>query len=161
MRESDPSPGSLLSFSQEITPGGAIALMERPVNRAPLPASMKAVVACISILLIAACANVESQRRARQIVGNWRYVDDLQSCRYSFSSDGSFTGEVRLRARLVSKFAGRWSITGQSLNYTYFSDALGRIPTGATDRDELLEVKQDSFVIRAANGERRRYLRTR
>jgi hypothetical protein len=135
--------------------------MERPVNRAPHPASMKAVVAFISILLIAACANVESQRRARQVVGNWRYADEVQSCRYSFSSDGSFTGEVRLRARLISKFTGRWSITGQSVHYTYLSDALGRIPTGATDRDELLEVKEGSFVIRAANGERRRYLRVR
>ena len=135
--------------------------MERPVNRAPLPASMKAAVAIISVLLIAACANVESQSRARQLVGNWRYADEVQSCRYAFSSDGSFTGAVRLRGRLVSKFSGRWSITGQSLHYTYLSDALGRIPAGATDRDELLEVKQDSFVIQAANGERRRYLRTR
>jgi len=122
---------------------------------------MKAVVAFISILLIAACANVESQRRDRQLVGNWRYADEVQSCRYSFSRDGSFTGEVRLRARLISKFTGRWSITGQSLHYTYLSDALGRIPPGAIDRDELLEVKEDSFVIRAANGERRRYLRMR
>ena len=104
---------------------------------------------------------MESQSRARQLVGNWRYADERQSCRYSFNSDGSFTGEVRLRARLVSKFTGRWSITGRSLHYTYLSDTLGRIPAGATDRDELLEVKHDSFVIQAANGDRRRYLRTR
>jgi len=122
---------------------------------------MKAVVAFVSILLIAACANVESQRRSRQLVGNWRYADELQSCRYSFNRDGSFTGEVRLQERLVSKFTGRWSIKGQSLHYTYLSDALGSIPAGATDRDELLEVKKDSFIIRAANGDRRRYVRMR
>jgi hypothetical protein len=66
---------------------------------------------------------------------------------------------VRLRNRLVSRFTGRWSIKGQSLHYTYLSDALGRIPAGATDRDELLEVKKDSFIIQAVNGDRRRYLR--
>jgi len=135
--------------------------MERPVNRAPLLASMRAILAFLSILLITACANVESLSRVRELVGDWRYADKIQSCRYSFSRDGSFTGEVRLQKRLVSKFTGRWSIQGQSLHYTYLSDALGRIPAGATDRDELLEVKKDSFVIHAANGDRRRYVRTR
>ena len=135
--------------------------MERPVKGAPLPARMKAILAFTSILLIAACACVESQSRVGQLVGDWRYADKIQSCRYSFNRDGSFTGEVRLQKRLVSKFTGRWSIKGQSLNYAYLSDALGRIPAGATDRDELLEVKKDSFVIQAANGDRRRYARVR
>lgn len=121
----------------------------------------KAILAFLLIFLITACASVESQSRVRQLVGDWRYADEIQSCRYSFSRDGSFTGEVRLRTKLVSKFTGRWSITGKSLNYTYLSDALGRIPAGATDRDELLEVKKDSFVIQAANGDRRRYVRMR
>jgi hypothetical protein len=136
--------------------------MKRPVKGAPLSASMKkAILAFLSIFLITACASVESQSRVRQLVGDWRYADEIQSCRYSFSRDGSFTGEVRLRTKLVSKFTGRWSIKGKSLNYTYLSDALGRIPAGATDRDELLEVKKDSFMIQAANGDRRRYVRMR
>ena len=135
--------------------------MERPVKSAPLLASMRAIFAFLSILLVTACASVESQSRVRELVGDWRYADKIQSCRYSFRRDGSFTGEVRLQKRLVSKFTGRWSIKGQSLHYTYLSDALGRIPAGATDRDELLEVKTDSFIIQAANGARRRYLRVR
>lgn len=161
MRESDPSPGSLSSFSPGTTLHSAIALAMRPVKGVPLPASMKAIFAFLSILLVTACAGVESQSRVRQLVGDWHYADKVQSCHYSFSGDGSFTGEVRLRARLVSKFTGRWGIKGQALHYIYLADALGRIPAGATDRDELLEVRKDSFVIQAANGERRRYIRMR
>lgn len=74
-------------------------------------------------------------------------------------SDGSFTGDVRLRKKLISKFNGRWSVRGQTLLYSYVGDELGRIPAGATDRDQLLEIKNDSFVIQAANGDRRRYVR--
>jgi hypothetical protein len=129
------------------------------VNRAALPLLMKAVVAFISLLSLAACATLESPSRSRQLVGNWRYADQVQSCRYSFKSDGSFTGEVKLRKKLISKFKGRWSVRGQTLLYSYVSDALGRIPAGATDRDQLLEIKKDSFVIQAANGDRRRYVR--
>jgi hypothetical protein len=120
---------------------------------------MKAILALISLLSLAACATVDSSSRARQLVGNWRYADQVQSCHYSFMSDGSFTGEVRLRSKLISKFEGQWSVRGQILLYSYVSDALGRIPAGATDRDQLLEIKKDSFVIQAANGDRRRYVR--
>lgn len=120
---------------------------------------MKAVLAFISVLSIAACTTLNRPAADRQLVGDWRYADRVQSCHYSFKSDGSFTGEVRMRSKLVSKFTGRWSVKGKTLFYRYVSDALGRIPAGATDQDELLEVNGDSFVIRAANGDRRRYVR--
>jgi hypothetical protein len=129
------------------------------VNRAALPFLMKAVLAFISLLSLATCATVDSSRRGRQLLGSWRYTDQIQSCQYSFKSDGSFTGEVKLRKKLISKFKGRWSVRGQTLLYSYVSDALGRIPAGTTDRDQLLEIGKDSFVIEAANGERRRYVR--
>ena len=129
------------------------------MNRAPLPLLMKAVLAFISLLSLAACATVESPRRAQQLVGNWRYADQIQSCHYSFKNDGSFTGEVKLWKKLISKFSGLWSVRGQTLLYRYVGDALGRIPPGATDRDQLLEISKNSFVIQAANGERRRYVR--
>jgi hypothetical protein len=129
------------------------------VNRAALLLLMKAVLAFISLLSLAACATLESSSRSRQLVGNWRYADQVQSCRYSFQGDGSFTGEVKLRRKLISKFKGRWSIQGETLFYSYVSDTLGRIPAGAIDRDQLLEVQKDSFVIQAANGDRRRYMR--
>ena len=120
---------------------------------------MKAVLVFISLLLLAACATIDSNGRARQLVGNWRYKDEVQSCQYSFKSDGLFTGEVKLRKKLISEFKGRWSIRGQTLLYSYVSDALGRIPAGATDRDQILEIRKDFFVIQAANGDRRRYER--
>lgn len=93
------------------------------------------------------------------LVGEWRYADQTQSCHYAFKEDGTFTGEVIYRTRLISKFKGRWTVNGNALLYTYLSDALGRIPAGATDRDKLLGIQKDSFLIEAADGSRRRYLR--
>lgn len=122
---------------------------------------MKAVFVVVSMLLSAACTAVGPSSTARPLLGDWRYADPVQSCQYSFKSDGSFTGEVRIRAKLVSKFTGRWSVSGPRLSYRYLSDAMGSIPPGTTDHDQLLEVKSDSFLIQAANGERRRYRRIR
>jgi hypothetical protein len=121
---------------------------------------MKSIIALMSLLLLASCASVDTGRHP-SLVGNWLYADAVQSCRYSFEADGTFRGEVRLNNRAVSRFKGTWAVKGDVLLYTYLSDLFGRIPAGAKDRDRLLEVGKDSFLIQAANGEQRRYRRLR
>jgi hypothetical protein len=121
---------------------------------------MKPVFAALLLLSLGGCASVEHGSRAR-LVGHWRYADRQQSCDYAFERNGSFTGEVQFQKRIVSRFNGRWSLRGDALLYTYLSDAFGRIPPGTTDRDQILEIKERSFLIRAANGEQRRYQRLR
>jgi len=120
---------------------------------------MKAAFLLITCLL-ASCASFPPQGR-NSLVGEWKYADNLQSCRYHFKRDGRFTGEVRLQGKLASKFTGSWDTQGDLLLYKYISDELGRIPAGATDRDKLLNVARDSFLIEAADGSRRRYSRIR
>lgn len=110
--------------------------------------------------LLASCAST-GPKGANAVVGEWRYADSIQSCRYHFMKDGTFVGEVRLNRKLVSDFSGTWAVEGDRLLYTYRSDKLGRIPVGATDRDRLLSIQEDSFLIEAADGNRRRYSRIR
>ncbi len=119
---------------------------------------MKTVLAALLLLSLGACASVEQRNRA-QLVGHWEYADEQQSCDYSFRPDGSFTGQVKFQTKVVSKFNGRWSLRKNALLYTYLSDALGRIPPGTTDRDQILEIREQSFLIQAANGAQRRYHR--
>lgn len=130
------------------------------MNRAPLLEVMKTILALFSLLAFSSCATVDRQTKS-QLIGDWQYSDASQSCHYSFKPDGLFSGEVTRHSRPVLKFAGRWKIEGNALNYVYLREAFGRIPPGTTDTDILLEVKNDSFLIRAANGDRRRYLRVR
>jgi hypothetical protein len=112
------------------------------------------------IAVLAGCAT-SRQRSGALFVGDWIYADKTQRCRYSFAANGMFRGEVSYHGATVSRFTGRWVVNDGALLYTYLTDALGRIPAGTTDRDEVLEVNQDWFLIRAANGEQRRYRRVR
>jgi hypothetical protein len=111
------------------------------------------IVLVLTCFLLVSCAS--------PLVGEWRYADQTQSCRYHFKRDGRFMGEVSYRSKLVSKFTGTWSVKGDRLLYTYISDDFGRIPPGATDQDKLLSVQKGSFLIEAADGSRRRYARIR
>ena len=118
------------------------------------------VVCALIFCLMTSCALFQGSAR-QSLLGEWRYVDTVQSCHYTFKGDGLFTGAVTYRAKLVSKFTGRWSVHNQTILYTYISDALGRIPAGATDRDKLLSIQRDSFVIQAADGSQRKYSRVK
>lgn len=113
-----------------------------------------------ALCLLASCANFRASEKD-SLVGRWRYADDTQSCLYAFRPDGTFTGEVNFRAKLVSKFKGRWAVKGDVLSYNYINDVLGRIPPGAIDHDKLLRVEKGSFLIEAADGSQRRYFRIR
>jgi len=107
---------------------------------------------------MASCAGLGSNSR-RELIGEWRYSDATQSCHYIFKGDGFFAGEVTYRGKLMSKFTGRWSVEENAILYTYLSDEMKKIPAGAKDRDKLLRIQRDAFVIEAADGSRRRYFR--
>lgn len=111
--------------------------------------------ACSSL---AACASAERKAEAK-LVGKWRFSDGRQAAEYVFSKAGTFTGQVRSDAALISDFTGRWSLKGDTLLYEYTGDRLGGIPPGTLDRDQLLAMTKDHYVIQAADGSRRKYLR--
>lgn len=136
--------------------GPTIALAEEAADCFSF-SCMKTVFA-LTLFLMASCAVVQPGRQSA-LTGEWRYADKIQSCHYVFNRDGTFHGEVTYRGKLISKFTGRWSVRGDTLLYNYISDALDRIPAGATDRDKLLAVQKDSFTIEAADGSKRTYAR--
>jgi hypothetical protein len=114
----------------------------------------------LSFCLLVSCAGLPPQVSSR-IVGEWRYADEIQSCHYVFALDGTFRGEVIYKGEPFSKFTGTWSVKGDAILYRYTKDALGRIQPGALDRDKLLKVGKDFFIIQAADGNKRRYERVR
>lgn len=120
---------------------------------------MKAALA-LTLCLMASCAGIGSHSPS-SLVGEWRYADRIQACHYVFQRDGGFEGDVVYRSKLISKFKGRWSVADDVVHYTYVSDALHKIPAGTTDRDKLLSVQREFFIIEAADGSRRKYLRVR
>jgi hypothetical protein len=135
----------------------AIALAGPAVDRVHLLSRMKILLALV-VCSLAACAGLKSIPSS-SLVGEWRYADKIRSCHYVFNRNGTFSGDVVDGGRTVMKFTGRWSVEGDTLLYRYISDAFGRIPAGATDRDKLLSVHSEFFIIKAADGSQRKYLR--
>lgn len=120
---------------------------------------MKSLLA-LMLFLLASCASTPRDPGV-MLAGEWIYKDPVQSCRYVFAKDGTFSGEVTQRGESLSRFRGKWAVQGDALLYEYTGDALGRIPPGTRDRDKLLKTAKDEFVIEANDGSRRTYRRIR
>jgi hypothetical protein len=60
---------------------------------------------------------------------------------------------------LVSQFSGKWLLRNDAILYQYTSDKTGRIRVGTKDHDKLLGIGRDYFIIEAADGRVRKYVR--
>ena len=114
---------------------------------------------CLVLMLLAPMLGYASPRKSELLLGRWHYADEKQSCTYTFSSDGTFAGEVTEKSRVIWVFAGKWSISGSSIHYEYTQSSLERVPAGSTDEDKLVEIGHDYFVIVAFDGSHRKYHR--
>ena len=83
----------------------------------------------------------------------------IKAALYTLRKDGTFAGEVKRKGEATWKFAGRWSLAGDVLNYTYTKSSLDRVPAGSVDQDKLIELKKDHFIVITLDGSRRKYMR--
>lgn len=118
---------------------------------------LRSVVTVVALLSVS-CATV-SDDPAAKLVGRWQSQTQAQTAEYVFKPNGTFTGTVAASGTIVSNFTGRWSLKAGVILYDYTGDTLGRIPAGTKDQDKLLSIAADHFMIEAADGSRRKYVR--
>jgi hypothetical protein len=109
-------------------------------------------------LLGASCATLEQSRESK-LVGQWRTTNPQATVDYTFVKDGTFSGRVTSEGAVVANFTGKWELEAGEILYEYISDTAGGIAPGTRDRDKLLTIAADHFVIEARDGSRRKYLR--
>lgn len=118
-----------------------------------------------TILAFAACLVVSCSTAGNKseikLVGRWHSSDNSgNKAEYEFFGNGTFSGSVRSNdGSLMSDYTGRWRLRDGTILYRYTSDKTGRIRVGTTDSDKVLRIDRDYFVIEAADGSVRKYLR--
>ncbi len=140
-----------------LKPGELIAPSEGARHRQRLGIALRLSLA-LALFAFASCAT-SGRIEGNKFAGKWRSSLGPQTAEYLFQSDGTFTGQVRSDGKLVADFAGRWSIQNKTLLYKYTGDRLGQIAPGTLDRDRLLAIEKDHYLIQAADGSRRKYVR--
>ena len=115
--------------------------------------------ALLCALLILTSLRVFADEREAQLVGHWRFANERFSYEYYFGDDGTFSGSVTRDGQLAWAFAGKYRIEDDAIIYEYTKSSLERIPDGTYDRDKLVELDKDHYLIEAQDGMRRKYER--
>jgi hypothetical protein len=113
----------------------------------------------LGALVMASCSTIGAKEESEKLVGHWRSTDERHVAEYVFLGNGSFSGFVAAEGSMLSQFTGKWLLRDGSIRYEYTGDRMGRIPSGTRDRDKLLRIGRDYFVIEAADGSVRKYVR--
>jgi hypothetical protein len=112
----------------------------------------------LSAFILASCSTIGGKETSN-LIGRWRSTDQRHTAEYAFFPNSTFNGSVTGDGVLVSQFTGNWSFRDSAILYQYTFDKMGRIPPGTKDRDKVISISRDQFVIEAADGSRRKYIR--
>ncbi len=76
-------------------------------------------------------------------------------------ADGSFSANVMEHGVTISRQIGTWAVEAADLVSVCTDDEFDLVGPGHEERDSLLEVAEDYFILRTRQGTRRRYKRVR
>ncbi len=120
-------------------------------------------VSVLFLLAVLAPCRADLSSEEQKLVGVWQYedADSKTIARHTFRADSTYTAELRQGDDLLRKFEGLWRIEGDMIVYTYTSDSLEQIPAGATEKDHLVRVTENSYTIEAGDHLHRTYFRVK
>ncbi len=96
---------------------------------------------------------------AEQLAGRWRTRQAAYGWDWLLRVDGTFTADISEHGVTISRPIGTWSIESDELVSVYSDDEFDLIGRGQRDRDRLLEVTEEYFILTTRQGIRRRYER--
>jgi hypothetical protein len=116
----------------------------------------------LGAFLVASCSTV-GEKAENKLVGKWHSSDRSgNTAAYDFLGNGTFSGSVKSEeGAVISQYTGKWRLRDGAILYEYTGDKTGRIRAGTKDHDKLLKIERDYFVIEAADGSVRKYVRAK
>ena len=103
-------------------------------------------------------ANSTKQFDNSLLVGKWKNTFDQFVTYYDIKSDGFFYGQLYKNGELVMESEGTWEIINSQIKWEH-KNSFPKELTGHIDYDELLDLSDNSFLIKGDNGEIRKYYR--
>lgn len=97
--------------------------------------------------------------KADDLIGTWRYEDVTRIAEGTFKKNGTYTSKIIKAGVVTLEIDGKWSLEDGMILYEITKSSEPRIPAGIRDRDRILKLTEDTYIIQAVNGARREYKR--
>lgn len=114
---------------------------------------------CLLVVMNATLASA-AEISALSLIGRWKHVESPQTMsELVFREDGTFSGSTVKDGAAYTGYEGKWLIRGASLYYLYTKVSSPYIKPGQKDKDTILEIGRDYFVLKLHDGRTSRYER--
>jgi len=102
----------------------------------------------------------ESYDRDARLVGAWRNVENsVLVTEITFRQDGSFFSKIVKNGEVYGEIEGKWLTRGNFLYYLYNKVSPPRVPVGTRDKDTIVEITKDYFIVYSVNQRTRKYVK--
>ena len=115
---------------------------------------------CFLLFIITSTLAFPESHGHRSLIGHWKHVENPKNnSEIVFREDGTFSGSATKNGAVYRGYEGKLLIRGTSLYYLYTKVSSPYIKPGQRDRDTILEIGSDYFVLQLRDGRTRRYER--
>src|SRR6266849_3073888 len=121
--------------------------------------TMKLLVLAV-LLVLAPIARSEGYGRDARLIGHWQYVENAELIsEMTFREDGTFDARVMKKGNVDVSVEGKWLTRGKFLYYLYTKISPPRVPVGRRDKDTIVEIEKDYFVLVSVDHRVRKYVK--
>jgi len=94
-------------------------------------------------------------------VGHWLYKSADAIATLAIEADGTWSGTLTLPGQPEDRFEGRWTTDGEFIYWFYTKSSTPKIKPGAQDKDKIVEVGKDYFVLHTQHDHQPKYVRVK
>jgi hypothetical protein len=106
-------------------------------------------------------AVADGYSRNPRLVGHWTYKGPEASSILIISKDGTWSGTVTLPDQPEAQFEGKWLTDEEHIYWLYTKSSSPKVKPGGRDKDKLVEITEDFFVVDTRSNRRVKYIRVK
>jgi hypothetical protein len=118
----------------------------------------------LAVLALGTClqlALADGYSRNSRLVGRWIHDGPDSVATLALAADGTWSGTVTLRGQPEAQFEGKWLTDKDYIYWLYTKSSTPKVKPGARDKDKLMEIGDDYFVLHTRDNREPKYVRTK
>ena len=112
-----------------------------------------------ALLFLIAVSPLLGDPTADQLVGHWQASAQGFVLDYTVKNDGTFTGSLAQAGKMLWTCAGKWTLSGKSLETQLTQSSAPAIPVGKKERKTVTELTANQCHLRTQTGTEEKYSR--
>jgi hypothetical protein len=124
-----------------------------------LPWSPRLFTALLAPVLYVSFAAADGYSRNPGLVGHWAHKGPEIASVLIISENGTWSGTVSLAGQPDAQFEGKWLTDKHYVYWLYTKSSSVTVKVGARDKDKLVEITKDFFVLDTRDNRRVKYVR--